>query len=154
METKTQGTEGTIAFLERLGFKTAAAELARMKEHKRKLALAYEHYRFVRQEKVAEFNKKLLKKTGQHMDDVRIMEYQTLQFERIEHYPNVPPQSVLSSLETAQNRKCFDYFEIASIRNVKDPILFGGIHGCSDRFYIDQWDTDVSIDDLLKANEG
>jgi hypothetical protein len=47
---------------------------------------------------------------------------------------------------------CFDSFEIAKIqwkREIKDPILFGRIDGCPDRFYVSQWDDDVRIEDIL-----
>lgn len=62
--------------------------------------------------------------------------------------------SVLDSLEVAMGRKCFDSFMVAHIIDVEDPILFGYINGCSDHFFIDQWDEDVKIQDILKDNEG
>lgn len=154
MNTATKVQGGRAERLLKLGFKTAATELAVLIDRKRKLALAYEHYRFVTPEKVAFFNQELMRRTGKNMDSVQNMAYQRLDFTPIEHYQTVPPDSVLASLETAQERKCFDSYEIGYIRNVKDPLLFGRVDGTPNRFYIDGWDDDISITDLLKENEG
>lgn len=154
METGTTEQVKTAVRLESLGFKTAAAEVATLVNKKRKLALAYEHYRFVRQDKIDKFNYELKRKTVKDKNDPYNMSYQMLAFVSIGDYKNVPPESVLASLETAQGRKCFDAYEIGYIKNVKDPLLFGRVNECPDRFFIDQWDDDVSIDQLLKENEG
>jgi hypothetical protein len=141
--------------LEKLGLKAASKRIIELRERQRKLALAYEHYRFVRQEKIDAFNAKLMKET--HTDLKRGYEYKTLSFTPLESYDAAPPESVLDALETAIGRNCFDSFEVAHIITVvktPDPILFGRINACPDRFYISQWDNDVSIDDLLKTNEG
>lgn len=154
METATVANAGRAARLEKLGFKTAGLQLTELLQKKRKLALAYEHYRFVTPEDVAEFNTKLMQKTGKNMQSIQEMEYKTLAFLPIEQYTNVPPDDVLTSLEVAQERKCFDSYEVAYIKNVKDPLLFGRVHGTPNRFFIAQWDNDVSIDDLIKENQG
>lgn len=146
METKTQDPV-VVDQLERLGFKIAATKVKEASVKKRKMAIAYEHYRFVRQEKIDAFNAKL-RKQGSSYD------YKTLAFTPVESYPEVPPADVLQKMETAVERKCFDQFEVAHIINVKDPILFGRIKGCPDRFFIGQWDDDVKIEDILKPNEG
>ena len=57
-------------------------------------------------------------------------------------------------LEEAKKLDCFDEFEIAYIAEVKDPILFGIVKGCSTKFYVAQWDDDVRIEDILAPNEG
>lgn len=142
------------ARLEKLGFKTAGTQLAQLLESKRKLALAYEHYRCVTPENIQKFNAELMEKTGKDMDNPMKMSYQTLAFTSISDYEKVPPEEVLVALETAQDRKCFDSYEIAYIKNVKDPLLFGRIKETPNRFFIAQWDLDVTIDDLLEANEG
>lgn len=134
--------------LERLGFTAAGAKVKELSLRKRKMAIAYEHYRFVRPEKITAFNEKLMRDSRKGGD------YKTLTFTPVDRYAEVPPAKVLDSLETAQGRKCFDSFEVAHIINVKDPILFGRISGCADRFFIDQWDDDVKIEDILKPNEG
>lgn len=158
METETTETAKvkltTAEQLGRLGFKKAAKDLGDIVARQRKLALAYEHYRYVLPEHVRNFNAKLLAKTGKNMNDLMTMEYQALVFTPIKDYEKVPPQDVLEKLETAQERKCFDSFEVAYIKNVKDPLLFGRISKCPSRFFIAQWDDDVSINDLLKENEG
>lgn len=147
METKTQMEPAVIDRLEKLGFKTASTKVKELSAKQRKMAIAYEHYRFVRPDKIEAFNAKLRQKGT-------IYEYQVLAFTPVESYQEVPPAHVLDKMETALGRKCFDVFEIAHIVNVKDPILFGRIKGCSDRFFIDRWDDDVRIEDILKPNEG
>ncbi len=139
--------------LEKLGFKRVAQELKFMGERKRKLAVAYENYRYVRQERIDAFNAKLKKETLTGKEPYSGA-WKALEFTTIESYPKVPPDEILALLETAQERKCFDAFEIASIREVKDPILFGRIQNCPDRFFIGQWDTDVKIEDILMPSEG
>lgn len=140
--------------LEKLGFTKASGKLKQLSEKKRKLALAYEHYRFVRKEKIQDFNQKLKEKTARH-DQYGSTYYQTLKFTPVSEYEKVPPTDVLLKLEEALERKCFDSFEIAHIEEVKeDPILFGCIKGCTDKFFIAQWDNDVRIEDILKENEG
>lgn len=133
--------------LEKLGFKAAGAKVKELSIKKLKMAIAYEHYRFVRPEKIQAFNEKLFRKGS-------INGYQRLIFTPIREYAEVPPAHVLDKLEVAMERQCFDDFEVAHIVNVKDPILFGRVHGCPDRFFIDQWDDDVKIEDILKPNEG
>ncbi len=154
METTVVAQVGRAERLEKLGFKVAGKQLTELMQKKRKLSLAYEHYRFVTPEKIAEFNSALMRKTGKNMHSMTNMEYQVLAFTPIEQYATVPPDDVLQALEVAQDRKCFDSFEVAYIKNVKDPLLFGLVKGTPNRFFIAQWDNDVSIDDLLKANEG
>lgn len=152
MDTQTKEPQA-VTRLEALGFKKAAGILKEKSIKARKLALAYEHYRFVRQEKVDVFNNALKAKTLNGKEPYNAS-WQTLAFAPIGEYEGAPPAEVLEALEVAQGRKCFDSYEVAHIRDVKDPILFGRIAGCPDRFFIGQWDNDVSIQDLLKDNEG
>ncbi len=77
-----------------------------------------------------------------------------LRFTPVSEYEKTPPDSVLASMEAAVEKKCFDSFEVAHIERVKDPIIFGKIKGCADSFYIDQWDNDVTIEEILGPNEG
>lgn len=141
--------------LEKLGFKKAANEVKVKREMKRKMVIAYENFRYVRQEKIDAFSQKLRKKTEKHQD--YHITYDTLAFTPIVEYETIPPQTVLDEIEKAQEFNCFDTFEIAtikSVKEVKDPIVFGRVKGCPDRFYIAQWDDDVKIEDILKENEG
>ncbi len=116
----------------------------------RKLMIAYEHFRFVRMEKIQEFNEALRQKTYNRKDG----SYQALEFTLLENWNKVPPEAALTDLEGAINKECFGWFEVAHIVEVKDPIIFGRIEGCTDRFFVTQWDNDVSIDEILKPNEG
>lgn len=135
--------------LGKLGFTMAAKNVKTARETSRKLMLAYENHRFVRQEKITEFSKRLRANTL-----TRDGSYKILSFTPVADYPQVPPPDVLEAMETAVERKCFDAFEVAYIREVADPILFGRVNGCPDRFFIAQWDHDVSISDLIGPNEG
>lgn len=134
--------------LGRLGFKKAASKITELKDTKRKLAIAYEHYRYVTYGKMQAFKDKL------RAESYKKNEWKELAFTPLESYEKTPPSHVLDNLEKAMNRKCFDSFSIAHIVKVKDPILFGFVKGCSDAFFIDQWDDDVKISDILKDNEG
>lgn len=138
-----------ISKLETLGFTAAAAKIKELKEKSRKMAIAYQHFRFVRPEKIAAFQKKLYEKTQNDTEG-----YKTLGFTPVSEYEKTPPDDVLVSLESAMDKKCFDSFEVAHIKRMKDPIIFGKIKGCADSFYIAQWDNDVSIEEILGPNEG
>lgn len=140
-----------VDVLERLGFTKASAKVKELVTRKRKMALAYEHYRYVRPEKIQEFNAKLRKKTANYDG---MGGYHTLSFVPIADYEGAPPMDVLNELQVAQDRKIFDKFEVGYIREVPDPLLMGVIDGCPDKFYISSWDNDISISDLLKPNEG
>ena len=146
----------SIGRLAKLGFKKAAEKAEQNKVKARKMALAYEHYRFVRQEKVDAFNARLREETRRKAAPGSFdYQIEQLMFVDSEQSERIPPPEVLDALEEALGRKCFDRFEIASIETVKeDPILFGRIDGCPDRFFIAQWDDDVKITDLIKENEG
>lgn len=133
--------------LSELGFTAAASKLKQLETKKRKLAIAYEHFRFVRQEKIDAFNNKL-RTSGTGMG------WKMLSFTAVSQYEEIPPAHVLLKMAEAKEQKCFDAFEVAHIVEVKDPILFGRVNGCSDRFFIDQWDNDVKIEDLLMPSEG
>ena len=135
--------------LKRLGFKKVVEKDEEVKSLQRKLAIAYEHFRYVRQEKIAAFNQKLYKKTRKKDGG-----HDVLTFESITKTSKVPPTDVLEELEKAKELNCFDEFEIGYIAKVEDPILFGVVNGCTTKFYIAQWDTDVRIEDILASNEG
>lgn len=148
MDTQTKDP-AVVDRLEKLGFKKAGAKVKELAILQRKMAIAYEHYRYVRPEKIDAFNKKLYDKTRD-----KLGQYQRLSFTPVENYEEVPPTHVLDAMDVALGRNCFDSFEVAHIVNVKDPILFGRITSCQDRFFIDQWLDDVKIEDILTPNEG
>lgn len=137
--------------LERLGFKTASTVIKKLAERKRKMMIAGEFYRILKQDKIDAFNKKLRKSTENNY------RFDQLSFTPISSYADTPPPEVLAELETAIGRNCFDSYEVAHIvKQVKvpDPLLLGRIDGCPDRFFITQWDDDVKIEDILAKNEG
>jgi hypothetical protein len=132
--------------LERLGFTQVTKKIDLAK----KLAIAYAKYGFVSEEKITLFNKRLKEETLN--EDARAASYKKLIFIDLKDYPEAPPVHVLNALENAVTDGIFDRFEIAKIdwiREVKDPIIFGRIKGCTDRFFIAQWDDDVRIEDII-----
>jgi hypothetical protein len=146
--------------LERLGFTIAAKDLGEKQELKRKIAVAYEKFRYVRQEKIDAYNEKLkketLKETGKKGVDL-VHHYAQLKFTPVSDYRTIPPQEVLDKIEEVQKVGCFDTFEVCKIEGIheyKDPIIFGRIRDCPDRFFITQWLDDIRIEDILAENEG
>lgn len=68
----------------------------------------------------------------------------------VEKYEGLPPVPVIETFKEHKARKVFDYFTIASVNSVHDPLLLGRIEGDGDnRWFIDNWGTDVSLDDLI-----
>jgi hypothetical protein len=64
-------------------------------------------------------------------------------------YDRVPPVEVLDKIEEHHRRGLFDYMTIASVKGLPDPIVSGRFIDDDRRFFIAQYDTDVSIDDLI-----
>lgn len=135
--------------LQSLGFNKVIEKDSKTRELTRRLAIAYEHFRYVTPEKIDKFNQKLRKETKQKDGS-----HKYLAFEKISDTDLVPPDEVLTKLEQAKQLDCFDWFEIAYIAKVEDPIVFGVIEGCFTKFYVAQWDNDVRIEDILTSNEG
>lgn len=68
----------------------------------------------------------------------------------VKDYTGIPPQKVLDRLKQVGEMKIFDYFTIASMKEVKDPIIFGRFEDDNDnRYFVDQWGDDVKIEDLM-----
>lgn len=144
-----------IKEIEALGFTTIAKELTAEQEFNRKTAEAYLQFKIVRQEHIENFNKELKKKTLRELGTAGrdlYHEYETLKLQDIRQYPSLPPAEVLGKLKEAQKLNIFDYYEIMKIESVqeyKDPILFGCINGCPDKFFIAEWDQDIKLADLI-----
>lgn len=164
--------------LKELGLDKAADTLEKKLTLKTKLAIAYEHFRFVEPHIFDRFQDEVKTKTlkihvvcpqcenlpgkknncgycgrtgAQHMT------HDTLKFVDLKEYPEVPPMDCLMDLKKAKDMQCFDSFEVAKVETVDvrpDPIIFGLIKGCVDKFYITQWENDCKIEDILKENEG
>lgn len=135
--------------LEKLGFKRAMTKLGRGRKAFPKLKVAYARYGFIREEQIQTFQQKLEK------EKAKVGYKKRLSFSRLENYDrDVPPEDVLEKIAAAKEVGCFDYFEIAFVEEVKkDPIVFGRIEDCKDRFFIAQWDNDVSIEAIIMASE-
>lgn len=139
--------------LEELGFTQAASGLKLKRELARKMRLAFEHFRVVTPEHIKRFNEELHNRSY----DKHTYTYQRLKFTLIAQYGEIPPAPALESLREAKRIGCFDRFEVATIESVTvvpDPVLFGCIDGCDNKYFIAQWDDDVKIEDILRPNEG
>lgn len=137
--------EITKEWLSKLGLKAATKEI----ETTEKIMLAYTEYQFITPDDVIKFNDRLRKETL--VEKPNSYSYKKLVFIALDKYEKIPPADVLEKLEVAQEKKCFDRYEIAKIdwiEEVKDPILFGRIDNCDDYFFIGQWDDDVKFEDV------
>lgn len=146
----------TIDLAKEAGFVHSAVEAERLSVLAKKLAIAYEHYRYVTPEKITAFQTRL-HETTMKGHDAYSRTYDTLKFTPIGVYAGVPPADVLQAVIEARKKEIFDSYEVAQIETVReivDPIVFGLIAGCDDRFFIAQWGNDVSIDDLLQRGDG
>ena len=92
--------------------------------------------------------------------------YEKLILTDLKEYKDAPPMDCLLDLKRAKDmeyegKKVFDRFEIGQIKeeikaNPKiDPVVFGIIDGCIDKFCITQWDDDVSFEQIkeMGSNE-
>lgn len=141
--------------LEQLGFKKAHKKVTEKIDRSKKMHAAYQDYEFITPEDVKKFNELLKKKTLK--DTTGYATYDKLAFIEVKDYTEAPPQEVLDKMGTAVDKGCFDTFEIAkidSVKEVKDPILFGRVTGCGDRFFIAQWDDDVTLKMIREAVDG
>lgn len=140
----------SVEKLKELGFEKAANDIEDLARFKAKCAIAYELYKVVSPEQIRTFNRKLYKKT---LKSEQYREtYDKLVFHKIKDYPEVPPPVVLNALAKAKEKNCFDTFEIAKIESVEkriDPILFGCIEGCKDKFAVAQWDNDITVEEII-----
>lgn len=146
----------TAQELREVGMEEAANQLEAKMKLAKKMMIAYEHFRFVTPEITQRFQDALRKKTLKG-DKYGNQTYDTLKFQELKKYSKVPPKSVLNSIKKAMEMGCFDKYEVASVETVEvrpDPIVFGVIDSCEDKFFIDQWDNDVKIEDILKESEG
>ena len=149
-----------VQLLEELGFTEASKELEKKLAFKKKMMIAYENFKFVTPAIFNRFNIDLKRRTiarkGKKGVDLT-EKYDQLVFQDVAKIRNLPPKSVLASMKKAKDLGCFDKFVVAKIESVvdyKDPIVFGVITGCDDMFFVDQWDNDVKISDILKGLEG
>jgi hypothetical protein len=146
----------TPELLKELGLDKASDTLTKKISLKRKLLIAYEHYRFVEPHIFDRFQEEIKAKTLKKKDGW-YDSYDQLVFIPIKEYGEVPPPDCLLDLRKAKEMNCFDTFEVAKVQTVEhrpDPIIFGCIEGCVDKFFITQWDDDVSIEQILKDSEG
>lgn len=145
--------------LQRLGLRSAAQTVKVRKGKAKRLTEVYDHYKFVTPEQVDRFQKKLRCRTEKLINRGKQIRYEALKFTRLADYPEIPPPGVLTALEKAQATGYFDAFEIAHIEQVTenapskrkpDPVLFGTLVGCYDRFLIAQWGNDVSFEQIVR----
>jgi hypothetical protein len=146
----------TEAELRELGLTEAANKMKHQRELAQKLRVAFEHYRVVTPEQLNRFEAELFERrvvspySGGYS-------YQSLKFTPLAAYPNVPPSDVLEKIREAKGLKCFDTFQVLTLETVEvvpDPVVFGIINGCDNRYFVAQWDDDVKIEQILREDEG
>lgn len=155
-----------VELLKELGMDSAAENLGQKLDLKKKLTIAYEHFRFVEPSILDRFEVALKAKTltvVEHNKYQRTEKWRRLKFVELKDYKEIPPPDCLLDLKKAKDMGCFDRFVVAKVEEVTnfhdttptpDPIIFGQIDYCADMFFITQWDDDVKIEDILNANEG
>ena len=148
----------TEAELRELGLTEAANKMKRAREMARKLRIAFEHFRVVTREQVTRFQQKLvdqaIKEAGPYSASYT---FKALKFTALEAYPEVPPREVLEKIRGAKELKCFDRFEVLTLESVvvvPDPVVFGIVNGCDNKYFVAQWDDDVKIEQILREDEG
>jgi hypothetical protein len=68
---------------------------------------------------------------------------------KVKDYEGIPPANVLDTMKVHKQRNVFDYYTIAEVNGIVDPLLFGKISNYEGRFFIAQWGDDVQLDDLI-----
>lgn len=145
-----------VELLKELGMDAAADNLQEKITLKQKLLVAYEHFKFVEPHIFERFQTELRNKT-QRKDPDGYTRFDTIKFIGLSSYTEIPPPDCLQDLKKAKDLNIFDKFEVAKVETVEvrpDPIIFGSITGCVDKFFITQWDDDVKIEDILREGEG
>lgn len=144
-----------IEYLKSLGLTKAAETIEESASLTSKLNHAYQHYRYLPPSAIQRFQERL--RSEAITDERGAVVYKQLAFTRLDQYPTLPPEAMLLALESAKAHGCFDYFEVAHLETIKklpDPLLLGCITNCADKFFITQWDEDVTITDVLQPDEG
>lgn len=135
--------------LKELGLDAASDKLLQAE----RLEKAYRDYMYVTPNKLDDFNAKLREDTM--IEDENARSYKTLAFIPLQNYTEIPPADVLDDLSKAKKAEIFDTFEVCKVewhKEVKDPILFGRVNGCEDRFFISQWDDDIAFSDFFMSD--
>jgi len=158
IETKErEETTPTEAELRELGLTTAANKVKQARDLARKLRIAFEHFRVVTPEILDRFRKELYGHSYELNARNYSYTYKDLRFTALENYTEVPPREVLSKIKDAKELKCFDRFEVATLETVEkvpDPVVFGIIDGCDNKYFVAQWDDDLKIEEILREAEG
>ncbi len=141
-------TDKTVDKLAEAGFDKASQKLSSVDRAKK----AYADYQVVTSEQLEKFDKELQRRSRIETRDE--IHYKKLDLIAIEDYDETPPDACLDAIIKAKETKLFDRFELAKLvwtheEKIKDPIVFGRIEGISDRFFITQWDDDISLKDII-----
>jgi hypothetical protein len=131
---------------EGLGQDNVAKKLEKIMNQKLKLsAIGISGYDKYVDDKMIEEYRKYLPKMTMTKDGKELI------IDDLTEYDKPLPEHAQKKLAVAKKAKVFDSFCVFWIKEVKDPILFGQITEQPDVFYyIDEWDSDISIEDLLK----
>lgn len=151
-----------VELLKELGLDEAANKLDKSIKLKQKLMIAYEKFKIVSPETFDKFNQRLKEKTYIQTFKNQYQYEETfdqLLFIPLSKYTEIPPPDCLMDLKKAKELNIFDSFEVCKTQTIKtftdntprpDPIIFGVINGCVDKFFITQWDDDISIEQIIE----
>ena len=139
--------------LEQAGLTKISRKIKDIRSFQTKIDIAIKNFPLILTENhIKEFNEMLYKDTFK--EDKKSIEYKRLKFTPISDYEKIPSQFVLERIKKAKDLNCFDEFEVCTIdwvKELKDPVVFGVISGTTDKFFITQWDNDITITELLEG---
>lgn len=125
---------------EKVGQKAVVADLEKLLTKNLKLAAI----------QVSKYNKIV---TEEQIDEYRnaLPSNRQLVIDDLAEFEKPIPKSVTKKVNAAKELQVFDSFRVFWIREVKDPIIFGIVNEEPDKyFFVDEWDDDISVEDLLK----
>ena len=136
--------------LKEAGFDSASKSISKIDRGKK----AYEKYGVITQEQLDRFADKV--KEQSMIETKSHYNYKRLDLIPLSEYEEVPPEKCLDAIIDAKKTGLFDTFELARLQwvneeKVPDPIVFGCIDGITDKFFITQWDKDISIEEILES---
>jgi len=149
-----------LELAEKAGFTRAVQAAKDVQDRRKRLAIAFEHFRYVTLEDIETFQNQLRESTFTNNGTAypRLVEtFDVLALVLIEDYHGLPPEAVVKEVARVKDMGVFDAMEVAYVQTKRvdrDPIIFGTITGCPHRFYVAEWGDDVSINDILGKHDG
>lgn len=151
----------TVEELKELGFTAAAAGVERDRVLAHKMRVAWENTESVITPEIfakfcEDLRRQTERKTGQTNQWGEHSTFDTIKLTSLADYPEVPPKEALDALKRVKDLGCFDSFEVAtrkSVHVIPDPVIFGRINDCPDRYTVAIWGDDLPIREWLAKDE-